>query len=94
MTVALPELFSYLFFTMLKEELHRNLLEGKQTNHILLNFSKVFDNVLVGTLNFVCYMGWAPASSVYPKKYTVYQPYQKTSADISIPNNFPLAFLL
>ena len=30
-----------------------------------------------GTLNFVCYIGWAPASSVYPEKYTVYQPYYK-----------------
>ena len=30
-----------------------------------------------GILNFVCYIGWAPASSVTPKKYTVYQPYPK-----------------
>ena len=30
-----------------------------------------------GTRNFVCYIGWAPASCVYPKKYTVYQPCKK-----------------
>ena len=31
----------------------------------------------VGSVNFVCYIGWASASSVYSKKkkYTVYQPY-------------------
>ena len=44
---------------------------------------------------FVCYIGWSPASSVYPQKITVYQSYpkniryishtQKISADISIP---------
>ena len=31
--------------TMLLEELHRNQLEGKQTDLILLDFSKVFDKV-------------------------------------------------
>ena len=30
-----------------------------------------------GTLNFVCYIGWALASNVYPQKYTVYQPHTK-----------------
>ena len=40
-----------------------------------------------GTLNFVFFIGWAPASSVYPQniygisvitnKYPVYQPYPK-----------------
>ena len=30
-----------------------------------------------GTLNFICYIVWVPASSVYLKKYTVCHPYKK-----------------
>ena len=44
-----------------------------------------------GTLNFVCYIGWAPAPSVYPQKYTVYKPYQKISEASNILHKiFPL----
>ena len=57
-----------------------------------------------GTLNFVCYIGWAPASCVYPQKYTVYQPYpkkyishnrQRKHLQISAyPKNIPLTLLI
>ena len=56
-----------------------------------------------GTLYFVCCIGWAPASSVYPQKYKVFQPYPKISgipaipkiisADISIPKKYFPCFL-
>ena len=57
-----------------------------------------------GTLNFDCYIGWTPASSVYQKKIMICRSYpnkisdisaknvpKKISADISVPKTiFPL----
>ena len=40
-----------------------------------------------GTLKFVCYIGWAPASSVYPQKYTVCLPHPKTISANITPKN-------
>ena len=58
----------------------------------------------VRTLNFVCYIGWAPASSVYPKQiYGISSIPQKLSgrsaitkkisADITYPKTYSPCFL-
>ena len=48
-----------------------------------------------GTLNFVCYIGWTRAASVYPEKHTVYvsayRPYPTKSSCIAYLKNIPIA---